>query len=335
MNTDGERYRVPVVMHVRCQDRLPEELYRQVLEQLAELSPVVQALPPSAALADVRGALRYHGATAAHLGDVLRLRTVSRYGIDVRVGIGPTVTVATTASAQVPRPGGVLAIEPADAAGWLALLPVEDLHGIGPRHAATLKRYGIDRVGLLAALPPATVQRMLGGKTGRMAVDRARGIDPRTVTPRLQPASATVRHRFPRDVHDGAAARAALLGLVVQLGTELRRRGQAARALTLTLSFAGGPTWEKTRRMVEPSAHEDDLRLLAYQLMDAAGLQRGRLTGLALRGEDLVDAGQVAEQLSLDVARQARLVAESAADRIRERFGPGAIGPAATYRPAS
>jgi DNA polymerase-4 len=129
--------------------------------------------------------------------------------------------------------------------------------------------------------------------------------------------------------------RAALLALVVQLGAELRRREQAARALTLTLSFAGGPKWEKTRRLTEPSAHEDDLRLLTYQLMDAAGLQRGRLTGLALRGEDLIDAGQVTEQLSLDAARQARLVAESAADRIRAKFGPGAIGPAATYRPAS
>ncbi|MFD4874572.1 hypothetical protein ACFWOB_14590 [Streptomyces sp. NPDC058420] len=159
-----------------------------------------------------------------------------------------------------------------------------------------------------------------------MAVDRARGIDPRTVTPRLQPASATVRHRFARDVHDGAAARAALLGLVVQLGAELRRRDQGARALTLTLSFAGGPTWEKTRRLTGPSAHEDDLRLLAYQVMEAAGLQRGRLTGLALRAEDLVDVGLVAEQLSLDAARQARLVVESAADRIRARFGPGRSG---------
>ncbi|WP_329353233.1 DNA polymerase Y family protein [Streptomyces sp. NBC_01261] len=317
-------------MHVRCPDRMAGDTYREVLELLGELFSVVQALPPSAALVELRGALRYHGATAAHLGDVLRLRTVSHLGIDVRVGIGPTVTVATTASAQVPHPGGVLAIDAADVTDWLALLPVEELHGIGPRHAATLKRYGIDRVGLLAALPPATVQRMLGGKTGRMAVDRARGIDPRTVTPRLQPASAAVRHRFPRDVHDGAAARAALLGLVVQLGAELRCRGQAARALTLTLSFAGGPRWEKTRRLTEPSAHEDDLRLLAYQVMDAAGLQRGRLTGLGLRGEDLVDAGLVAEQLSLDAARQARLVAESAADRIRKRFGPGVIGPAAT-----
>ncbi|MER7929644.1 hypothetical protein ABTY96_42000 [Streptomyces sp. NPDC096057] len=145
----------------------------------------------------------------------------------------------------------------------------------------------------------------------------------------------TVRHRFPRDVHDGAPARAALLGLVVRLGAALRRRGQAARALTLALSFAGGPTWEKTRRLAEPSAHEDDLRLLTYQLMDAAGLQRGRLTALALRGEDLVDAQLVAEQLSLDAARQVRLAAESAAVRIRARFGPGVIGPAATYRPAS
>ena len=90
VNTDGDMRRVPVVMHVRCPERLPEELYRQVLEQLWELSPVVQALPPAAALVDLRGALRYHGATTSHLGDVLRLRTVSRYGIDVRVGIGPT-----------------------------------------------------------------------------------------------------------------------------------------------------------------------------------------------------------------------------------------------------
>ncbi|MFJ2162766.1 hypothetical protein [Streptomyces sp. NPDC087856] len=65
------------------------------------------------------------------------------------------------------------------------------------------------------------------------------------------------------------------------------------------------------------------------------GSPAGRLAALALRGEDLVAAGQVAEQLSVDAARQARLVAESAADRIRARFGRGAIGPAATYRPAS
>ncbi|WP_306192106.1 MULTISPECIES: hypothetical protein [unclassified Streptomyces] len=325
----------PTVMHVRCPDHLPEELYRQVLEQLADLSPVVRALPPAAALVELRGALRYHGTDARGLGEILRIRTVSRLGVDVRVGIGPSITVAATASARTPEPGGVLAVAADRVTDWLAPLPVDALHGIGPRQAEALHDYGIHTVGLLAAVPPALVQRLLGGRAGRRAADRARGIDPRPVVPQALPAAAAVRRTFPQHTLDGAEVRAALLGLVVRLGLLLRRRDQAARALTLALRFAGGTSWEKTRRLTEPSAHDDDLRTAAYQLMDAAGLQRGRLTGIALKAEDLVDAGQVARQLSLDHAREARLTAEETMDRIRDRFGPDAIGPAAVFRRVS
>nr|BFD87138.1 hypothetical protein StreXyl84_65390 [Streptomyces sp. Xyl84] len=62
---------------------------------------------------------------------------------------------------------------------------------------------------------------------------------------------------------DGAAARAAFLGIVVELGHLLRGRGQAARALTLPLWFAGGASWEKTRRPPEASGHDEDLRTVA------------------------------------------------------------------------
>ncbi|MGF0174486.1 hypothetical protein ACQF36_29480 [Streptomyces sp. Marseille-Q5077] len=67
----------------------------------------------------------------------------------------------------------------------------------------------------------------------------------------------------PRDPLGGAAARAALLDLVVRLGLLLRRRDQEAHALTLKLTFARKSTWEKTRRLPKPSAHDDDLRILA------------------------------------------------------------------------
>ncbi|MEV5729599.1 MULTISPECIES: DNA polymerase Y family protein [Streptomyces] len=335
MSPETQTHRHAVVMNVRCPDRLPESTYRQVLEELADLSPVVQALPPTAALVDLTGALRYHGTTPHRLGEVLRIRTISRLGVDVRVGIGPSITVAATASAQVPPPGGVLTIAPDQTADWLAQLPVDALHGIGPRQAATLRDYGIHTVGLLAAVPPTTVQRLLGGRAGRLATDHARGIDPRPVVPKALPASATARCSFDRHTLDGAAVRAALLDLVVRLGVRLRRRGQAARALTLTLKFEGGTSWEKTRRLTESSAHDDDLRRLAYQLMDAAGLQRGRLTGIALRGEDLIDAAQVARQISLDDPREGRLLAEQAMDRIRDKYGPAAIGPATVFRRAS
>ncbi|MFF3660454.1 DinB/UmuC family translesion DNA polymerase [Streptomyces olivochromogenes] len=111
----------------------------------------------------------------------------------------------------------------------------------------------------------------------------------------------------------------------------MRRRGQAPRGLTLTLRFAGGTTWEKTRRLPEASAHDDDLRTPAYRLIDAAGRQRGRLTGIALKGEDLVATDRVAEQRSFDGAREAGLVAEEVSDRIRARSGPGAIRPATRF----
>ncbi|MGV9275597.1 hypothetical protein [Streptomyces griseosporeus] len=135
-----------------------------------------------------------------------------------------------------------------------------------------------------------------------------------------------MRRRFGRHVLDGADVCAAVLGLL------LCHRGQAARALTLQLAFAGGGQWEKAR-LVEPSAHEEDVRALACQLVDAAGLQRGRLTGVTLRSGDLIDADQVAEQISLDADREARLVAEQAVVSCRVRLLPltgcgGLRGPA-------
>ncbi|MFE4703246.1 hypothetical protein ACFRIC_39880 [Streptomyces sp. NPDC056738] len=198
MKTEIGARRVASVMHVRCPDRLGEDLYRQVLEQMAELSPVVQALPPTAALVELKGALRYHGVDAARLGAVLRVRTISRLGVDIRVGIGPSITVAATASGQIAGPGGVLAVALGEVAQWLGPLPVETLHGIGPRQTQILRDYGVHCIGLLATLPPATVQRLLGGRAGRQAADRARGIDPRPVTPRALPATASVHRTFPR-----------------------------------------------------------------------------------------------------------------------------------------
>lgn len=171
---------------------------------------MVQALPPTAVLVELKGVLRYHGSEMQRLGEVLRVRTLSWRGVDVRVGIGPSITVAATASAQVPLPGGVLTIEPDHVTDWLVPLPVEALHGIGPCQAGALHGYGIHTVGLLAAVPPETVQRLLGGKPGRLAADRASGRDPRPVVPRALPAAATVRLRFDRHVLDGADVRAAL-----------------------------------------------------------------------------------------------------------------------------
>ncbi len=64
---------------------------------------------------------------------------------------------------------------------------VLELHGIGPRQAGALHEYGIHTVSRLAAISPATTQRLLGGRASRTAADRARGIDTRPIVPRALP----------------------------------------------------------------------------------------------------------------------------------------------------
>ncbi|MEV7003557.1 hypothetical protein AB0N62_38655 [Streptomyces sp. NPDC093982] len=49
-----------------------------------------------------------------------------------------------------------------------------------------------------------------------------------------------------------------------------------------------------------------------------------------MKGEDLIDAGRIAQQISLNFAREERLVAEATVE-----LGPCAIGPAAVFRRAS
>ncbi|MFF1407511.1 hypothetical protein [Streptomyces sp. NPDC058294] len=76
--------------------------------------------------------------------------------------------------------------------------------------------------GVDAAIWPSTVQRLLGKKAGRLAVERARPL---------------VRRRFTHLTLDGVAVRAALLDLVVQLW----RCGQASRVLTLIRCSRAAP----------------------------------------------------------------------------------------------
>ncbi|MFE6539794.1 hypothetical protein, partial [Bacillus cereus] len=140
--------RAASVLHVRCPAGLPEPVYRQVLELLRGVTPVVQAIPPGAALLELRGAFRYQGTDdVGRIAAVVRLRALALLGVDLRIGAGRSWAVAATASAQVPEPGGVLSVWAEDTRAFLAPLPVAALHGIGPRQAQALTAYGVHTVG--------------------------------------------------------------------------------------------------------------------------------------------------------------------------------------------
>ncbi|UNO42889.1 helix-hairpin-helix domain-containing protein [Streptomyces sp. MST-110588] len=326
------------VLYIRfrtAEDTSPdEETYEQLLRLLGRFTPVIEALPPDAALADVRGARRYFGRDAAGIAELVRLRALAWYGVRCTIGIAANPLLARMA-AQGAAPGETRTV-PGDSgavAAFLARKPAVALYGVGPATARKLCSYGLDSVGRIAAAPSATLQRILGAETGRTVHERARGLDPTPVTPNASARSMGAEHRFAYDELDPERRRRALLTLADDLGSRMRASGQAARALTLTVRYADRSTTTRTRRLAEPTAHGPALTAAAYALHAALGLQRARVRAVALRAEDLCRAELASRQLMFDPSDDKARRIEAAVDRARKRFGQGAVRPAAKLGP--
>ncbi|MFF8279985.1 hypothetical protein ACF05T_28450 [Streptomyces lateritius] len=322
--------------HIRCRPDTSPEDHRHVLDLLAGFTPLVQPLPPLAALAQVKGSLRLFGVDAGELAHRFRVQALVQVGVDTHIGVADTWATAATASARV-GPSGVLHLPDHRAVErFLGPLPVQALHGIGPAQAAQLEAYGLHTIGALAAMDETVVCRILGGKAGRTLRNRARGIDPRAVAVHRMPESTSASFAFDRDMYDPVLVRAALLDLAVTLADRIRSREQVARGLTLTVRLAGGATAQRTKRLPALSAHTDDLRTGTLRLLDAMAFQRARIRRLTLIAEDLRPADEgPGTQLSLDQARENRLRLEPVVDRINAKYGRRLAGPAGAYRRAS
>ncbi|MFJ3233263.1 hypothetical protein [Streptomyces sp. NPDC086787] len=310
----------------------PWETWEILLRVLGDVTPVVEALPPNAALADVSGSVRYFGRDPVEIARLVRVRTLALYGLDCVVGVASNPMLARMAGQHGP-PGAVRHVPdtPQAIAGFLNPKPVVALYGVGPKAARALCGYGLDSIGKVAGAPEATLQRILGAKTGRLVHERARGVDGTRVVPRAPRGSAGAERRFGRHEVDESVRRGALLELAVDIGRRLRADAQVARALTLTVRYADRSTTTRTRALPEPTAHTPLLAGTAQALHDALGLQRARVTALSLRAEDLMTARLSSQQLTFDRQTESARLLEPVLDRIATRW-PGAVGPATLVR---
>ncbi|MFF7165963.1 hypothetical protein ACFZBP_32095 [Streptomyces sp. NPDC008086] len=299
-----------------------------LLGLLEDFTPVVEALPPDGALADLRGAERYFGRGALELASVIRVRALAHHGIDCAIGAGPGPMLARVALRDA-RPGVTCAVpEGPDAiAEFLADKPVAALPGVGAATARTLCEYGLDTLGLVAAAPLSTLQRLVGAKAGRELREKANGIDRGRVVPNAVSRSLATERPFTRDELDPDRHRRALLSAADELGARLRALDKVCRTLTLTVRYADRSSMTRSRTLKEPTAHSAALTKVAYGMYEALGLQRARVRALALRAEGLDPAEQASYQLTFDPLDEKARRLEEVADRARAKFGPHAVKP--------
>ncbi|MFJ3673039.1 DNA polymerase thumb domain-containing protein [Streptomyces sp. NPDC090106] len=316
------------ILCVRFQSPLPagEAALPGLLALLEDFTPVVEALPPDGALADLRGAERYFGRDAAELAAVIRVRALAHHGVDCAIGAGPGPLLARMALREA-RPGTTRVVSGKEAVDFLAGKPVAALPGVGPATARTLCEYGLDTLGRVAAAPLSTLQRLVGARAGRDLHEKAGGVDRGRVVPNAVSRSLATERPFELDELDPGRHRRALLAAAEELGARLRAVDRVCGTLTLTVRYADRSATTRTRTLKEPTAHSAALIRTAYDLYEALGLQRARVRAVALRAEALGPAEQASHQLTFDPVDEKLRRIEQVADRVRAKFGPQALLP--------
>ncbi|POX45719.1 hypothetical protein C3489_33615 [Streptomyces sp. Ru71] len=297
-----------------------------LLGLLEEFTPVVEALPPDGALADLRGAERYFGRDAVELASVIRVRALALYGVDCLIGAGPGPMLARMALRDA-RPGLTCSVPEGEAPAFLAGKPVGALPGVGAATARVLCEYGLDTLGRVADAPLSTLQRLVGARAGRELHEKANGIDRGRVVPNAVSRSLATERSFTCDELDPDRHRGALLSAAGEIGARLRAVEKVCRTLTLTVRYADRSSTTRSRTLKEPTAHSPALTRAAYGMYEALGLQRARVRAVALRAEGLTPAEQASHQLTFDPVDERVRRIEEVADRARARFGPRAVMP--------
>ncbi|SHN11778.1 DNA polymerase Y family protein [Actinacidiphila paucisporea] len=317
------------IAHLHLHGLPDDDRYADVLDLLGGITPHVQAFPPDAVQLDLTSALRYFDRDPHDLVEMAKLRLMGLYGIESSAGLAGNRMLAAMAAA-VSQPGHTTRIPHDQAAtdAWLRPRPVTALPGVGRATATALGTYGLHTIGHVADLPAATLQRLLGAGPARLLAERARGRDPRPVTPQAPAARMTADLVLDRDCLDPAHHHRAVLGLAEELGRRLRTEAQVASRLMLTLRYADQSATTRTRALPEPTAHSPLLAVTALGILASLGLQRARVRGYALTADRLRPAADATHQLSLDPADTRARTVEAAADRARHRFGPDVVHPA-------
>jgi len=220
----------------------------------------------------------------------VKSRIAREAGVPASVGVAPNMSAAKVASDH-DKPDGLVVVPPGEVRGFLAPLPVEAVHGVGPVTASALAEMGVETAGDAAAADPAALRERFGER-GRDLYDRARGVDDRPVTPRGRPKSLSRESAFADATDDHERVRDRVRGLAADVAERARSEGALYR--TIGVKVVEPPFDVSTRARSLPGP-VDDPELVRETALDLAAEFAGatvRKAGVRLSKLSFADADQ-------------------------------------------
>ncbi|KYH25344.1 DNA polymerase IV [Halalkalicoccus paucihalophilus] len=163
----------------------------------------------------------------------IKERILEAVGVVASVGVAPNMSTAKIAS-DAEKPDGLVVVRPDEVRDFLAPVPVEDLHGVGPVTARTLRERGIETAGDLASAERYTLISEFGER-GADLYDRARGEDDREVRPKGRPKSLSRESAFTEVTADYEEVQERVLTLAEAVAERATRKDALYRTIGIKL----------------------------------------------------------------------------------------------------
>ena len=216
-----------------------------------EYSPVLQQFSVDECFIDMtcRLAGRDPVAVATELKD--RIRT--ELGFTVNVGVGSNKLLAKTAS-DFEKPDKVHTLWLDEVKEKMWPLPVRDLLWVGKKTEQRLLAYGIRTIGDLAAMPDASLARLVGRKFADQLHESANGIDDSPVdTEEWEAKSYSAERTFPKDLSDPKDIDRALFNVACIVAHRIRKHGISASCVSMFIKYKDFSVAQKQRQLSAPT----------------------------------------------------------------------------------
>lgn len=321
----------PDVIVLRPNQAAYREASAAVMAIFASITPFVEQLSVDEAFLDVAGVRRISG-RPGRIATELRRRVATELGLPCTVGAASSKFIAKLASGLA-KPNGLLIVPPAEVIALLHPLPVGALWGVGPKTAEQLAKFGLQRVGDVAALSPAALTNIVGAAGAAKLLDLAWGRDARTVSERAAESSMSADETFDVDSANRPFQLRELLRLSGKLARRARASGVKAGTIAVKVRYSDFTTVQRSAALGGATDVTQEIYAAAVTQFDRLNTAGKAIRLIGVRLEQLVPAAEAVEQLQFghDDGPSWR-EADNAADKVTARFGQGALGPATFVR---
>lgn len=306
---------------------------KKIMDILSQFSPLVEPVSIDEAYVDITGCERLFGSSQV-IARAIKKKIEVELSLTSSIGIAPIKFLSKIAS-SLNKPDGLTIITKPEISGFLAVLPIQKVPGVGSTAMKHMDIMKIRYLGDIKKYSPRILTQKFG-KMGPRLLELANGIDPSKVETGHERKSISSETTLPKDISDFETIKSILLDRSQTVGRDLRRKSLLCETVFIKLKFSDFSQITRSKTMNTPVCSSAAIFNEALALFRKIELKKKiRLVGIgvtSLKGKDMPVQMQLIGKENLPEKQWESV--DKAVDSIMEKFGSDIIRKAALNEPS-